>query len=225
MKTYEQFERATYKSVQKSCESGMSYVNRLQVAMDELGAKSLKELHAFLLLRQNALSPEDKKRVLTMTNGDMNTKKIERSMGTLARSILASGEVKKKVYPTNVVEPKTSYVTMDSKNAGYANPTFLAEADEADQDYVEQLASQGDADTLNIVSFEQDLEDMFQNVPDLHNALISYQEARTQILEREKSRGFWPSSGKGKSKSPGKFSQGRKGAGKGKATMRTESAR
>ena len=97
MRTYEQFEKAIYKTVQKSDESSMSYVNRLQVAMDELGAKSLKEFHAFLLLRQSALGPEDKKRVLTMTNGDMDSKKIEQSMRTLATSVLATGENRKKV--------------------------------------------------------------------------------------------------------------------------------
>ena len=53
MKTYEQFERAICKTVQKSDESSMSFVNRLQVVMDELGAKSVKEFHAFLLFCQN----------------------------------------------------------------------------------------------------------------------------------------------------------------------------
>ncbi|CAL1136285.1 unnamed protein product [Cladocopium goreaui] len=107
MKTYEQFAKAVYKTDQRSDESSMSFVNRLQ----------------------------DKKRVLTMTNGDMDTKKIEQAMRTLA------------------------------------------------------ILSPGDSDALNVVSFERDLEEMFQEVPDLHNALLSYQEARTKILEREK--GHW----------------------------------
>eukprot|EP00435_Cladocopium_sp_Y103_P051036 s1582_g15.t1 len=222
IKTYEQFERAVYKTVQKSDESSMSYVNRLQVAMDELGAKSLKEFHAFLLLRQSALSPEDKKKVLTMTNGDMDTKKIEQAMRTLATSILSPNDVKKKVYPTNFVEPESSYVAMESDpSASYGGSAYFVDDDEVDQEYLDQLASQGDADALNVVSFEQDLEDMFQNVPDLHQALISYQEARTKILERKKSRGFWPSTtGKGKSKSYGKFAAKGKSYGKGNLLMR-----
>ena len=199
----------------------MSYVNRLQVAMDELGAKSLKEFHAFLLLRQSALSPEDKKRVLTMTNGDIDTKKIEKSMRTLATSILASGDVKKKVYPTNYVEPEPSFVAMENEsNAGWMSPAYYAEEEEVDQEYVEMLATQGDADALNVVGFEQDLEDIFQNVPDLHNALVSYQEARAKILDRKKSRGFWPASGKGKSKGYGKYNMNRKGNGKGNLLLR-----
>ena len=221
MKTYEQFERAIYKTAQKTDESSMSYVNRLQVAMDELGAKSVKEFHAFLLLRQSALNPEDKKRVLTMTNGDMDTKKIEKSMRTLATSILASGDVKKKVYATNYVEPEPSFVAMENdSNAGWMSPAYYAEDEEVDQEYVEMLATQGDADALNVVGFEQDLEDIFQNVPDLHHALVSYQEARAKILDRKKSRGFWPASGKGKSKGYGKYNVNHKGNGKGNLLLR-----
>ena len=222
MKTYEQFEKAVYKTVQKSDESSMSFVNRLQVAMDELGAKSIKEFHAFLLLRQSSLSPEDKKRVLTMTNGDMDTKKIEQAMRTLATSILSSGEIKRKVYPTNYVEPEQNMVNNEQEafSAGNVSQYNSHEEEELDQEFVDHLASQGDSDALNVMSFERDLEEMFQEVPDLHNALLSYQEARTKILERKRSRGFWPATGKGKSKGAGKFSQFRKGSGKGSLLQR-----
>ena len=96
---------------------------------------------------------------------------------------------------------------------------YSYDTDEIEQEVVEQLASQVDADALNVIGFERDLEEMFQEVPDLHNALISYQEARTKILERKKSRGFWPSAGKGKTKGFGKF-QPRKGSGKGNLLQR-----
>eukprot|EP00435_Cladocopium_sp_Y103_P026438 s424_g6.t1 len=221
MRTYEQFEKAIYKTVQKSDESSMSYVNRLQVAMDELGVKSIQEFHAFLLLRQSAVTPEDKKRVLTMTNGEMSTKRIEQAMRTLATSILNSGEVRKKVYPTNYVEPETSFVVNDAEGMqGGGNPGHTYDDHELDQEYVDHLATQGDADALNVLSFEKDLEDMFQEVPDLHSALVSYQEARSKILERKKFRGFWPAAGKSKGKSGGKFQQYRKGGGKGNLLQR-----
>ena len=73
MKTYEVFEKAIYKTTQKADESTTSFVNRLQVAMDELGEVTVQEFHAFLLIRQSALTVEDKKRVLTMTGGTMET--------------------------------------------------------------------------------------------------------------------------------------------------------
>ena len=100
-------------------------------------------------------------------------------------------------------------------SAGSVNQYNSYEEEEIDQEFVDHLASQGDSDALNVVSFERDLEEMFQEVPDLHNALLSYQEARTKILERKRSRGFWPATGKGKSKGAGKFHQFRKGSGKG----------
>ena len=214
MRTYEQFERAIYKTVQKQDESSMSYVNRLQVAMDELGAKSIKEFHAFLLLRQSALHPEDKKKILAMTNGEMDTNKVSTAMRTLATSILSTGDVKKKVYPTNFVEPETTFVAADTEGSSYGAMN-QPEEEESDQDYVEMMAGQGDSDALNVVSFEKDLEEMFQAVPDLNMALISYQEARARIMEKKKSRGFWPSSyGRGKGKGGGKFQSFRKGGGK-----------
>ena len=54
------------------------------------------------------------------------------------------------------------------------------------------MAQNGTTDALNMVSFEKDLEELFQEVPDLQHALVSYHEARTKILEKKKSRGFWP---------------------------------
>ena len=209
MKTYELFEKALYKTNQKADESTTSFVNRLQVAMDELGAVDVKQFHAFLLLRQSALGVEDRKRVLTMTAGDMKVSKVEQAMRTLATSVLSSGaEPKKRVYPTNYVEPE---VEQDANMATTYHVVY--EEDEIDAETLEQMAQNGDSDALNMVSFEKDLEELFQEVPDLQHALVSYHEARTKILEKKKSRGFWPPyKGKGK----GGYNKGfKKGSGKG----------
>ena len=210
MKTYELFEKALYKTNQKADESTTSFVNRLQVAMDELGVVDVKQFHAFLLLRQSALGVEDRKRVLTMTAGDMKVSKVEQAMRTLATSVLSSGaEPKKRVYPTNYVEPE---VEQDANMATTYQVVY--EDDEIDAETLEKMAQNGDSDALNMVSFEKDLEELFQEVPDLQHALVSYHEARTKIMEKKKkSRGFWPPY-KGKNK--GGFSKGfKKGSGKG----------
>ena len=209
MKTYELFEKALYKTNQKADESTTSFVNRLQVAMDELGTVDVKQFHAFLLLRQSALGLEDRKRVLTMTAGDMKVSKVEQAMRTLATNVLSAGaEPKKRVYPTNYVEPE---VEQDANVA--ATYQIVYEEDEIDAETLEQMAQNGDSDALHMVSFEKDLEELFQEVPDLQHALVSYHEARTKILEKKKSRGFWPLY-KGKSK--GGFNKGfKKGSGKG----------
>ena len=222
MRTYELFEKAMYRTTQRSDESFMSYVNRLQVAMNDLGNVTVKQCHAFLLLRQSALTAEDRKRVLTMTGGDMDTLKIEKAMRTLATSVLNSGEPKKKIYPTNFVEPETS-AQGSTEGDGTSASIFVANHDDEENEFeiVEDFAQQGDADALHMLNFEKDLTDLFQEVPDLHSALVSYQEARTKIMEKKKSRGFWPgNSFKSKGKGFGSFKGGRKGGGKGNLLAR-----
>ena len=61
MRTFELFERAIYKTTQRPDESSLSFVNRLQVAFNELGSTTIDEMRAFLLLRQSTLTSEDKK--------------------------------------------------------------------------------------------------------------------------------------------------------------------
>eukprot|EP00434_Breviolum_minutum_P001860 symbB.v1.2.001649.t1/scaffold86.1/size363240/8 len=212
MRTFELFERAIYKTTQRPDESSLSFVNRLQVAFNELGSTTIDEMRAFLLLRQSALTSEDKKKVLTMTQGKMDKGLIEQSMRTLATSIL-SGEPKKKIYPINYVEPEV-------KEVPETDPTVTAyythvDEEDVDQESIEQLANQGDADALQVQAFEKDLEDLFQEIPDMHHALISYQTARQKLVEKKKYRGFWPSGrGKGSHSFGGGGKFGKKGKGK-----------
>ena len=212
MRTFELFERAIYKTTQRPDESSLSFVNRLQVAFNELGTTTIDEMRAFLLLRQSALTSEDKKKVLTMTQGKMETGPIEQSMRTLATSIL-SGEPKKKVYPINYVEPEVKEVSENDSTvtAYYTN----IDEEDVDQESIEQWANQGDADALQVQAFEKDLEDLFQEIPDMHQALISYQSARQKLVEKKKYRGFWPSGrGKGSQSFGGGGKFGKKGKGK-----------
>ena len=48
MQTYEKFERALYKTLQKSDETVLSYVNRMNVIWMELGGTTLQEMQAFI---------------------------------------------------------------------------------------------------------------------------------------------------------------------------------
>ena len=203
MVTFEKFERAMYKICQKVDESTLSYVNRLGVAFAELGDHvTVKDFHAFILLRQSCLSTDDKKKILTMTGGKMETKLIDQAMRSLATKVLAGpNDPKKKIYPVNYTEDEVNEQPEPNESAWVAH-----HEEEDDWDHVEQLAQQGDEDALTIQTFEQDLEDLFQSTPDLQSALVTYQEARQKLTERKKFRGFWPSS---------KFS-GSKGKGKGK---------
>ena len=217
MATYEKFEKVMYRISQKSDESTTSFVNRLGVAFAELGdTVTVKDFHAFVLLRQSCLSVDDKKKILTMTNGKMETKLIDQAMRSLATRVLTSAnEPKKKVYPVNYSEVDHGEPSEPGETAWHVSP----EEEDEEGESIEYLAQQGDADALTIQTFEQDLEDLFQSTPDLQTALVSYQEARMKLSERKKFRGFWPTSrgfgGKGKSKGKGKsFSKSTFGGGK-----------
>ena len=83
------------------------------------------------------------------------------------------------------------------------------------------MASSGDADALTVQGFERELTDLFQEVPDLHQALLSYQEARGRIVERKRNRGFWPLKGLNKS-GKGAGSMGAKGFRKGQSKGKDE---
>ena len=151
------------------------------------------QFRAFLSLRQSVLTPEDKKKMLTMTGGDMETKKVGQSMRTLATSVLST-EPKKKIYPTNYVDAEATNVSKDEDNQ--AQNVYYVQAEEEDALNVENLecmALNGDEDALLIQQFERNFEDMMQNIPELQSALLSHQEARQRISKRRRSRGFWPS--------------------------------
>ena len=208
MVTFEKFERALYKIVQKPDESTMSYTNRLNVAFDDLGSEvKVQDVKAFILLRQSCMTSDDKKKVLTMTSGKMDTKLIDQAMRSLATRVLTGGnDPKKKVYPVNFTEEEPAE-TSDSFEPAWNVTSLGHDEDYEDAEWIEQLASQGDSDALVIQTFEHDLEDLFQSTPDLQTALISYQEAHLKLSERKKFRGFWPSGsrppfqkGKGKGK-------------------------
>ena len=199
LKTFELFEKALYKATQQNDEASHSYVLRLQAAFDDLGDKAtLQEMQASILLRQSGLTNEDKKRALSMTNGELNLKSIEQAMRKLSTRVLFSaGETKKKIYPTNYVEPDEAQPHVEDE--GSMHSTYHALAEEEDtfsSEAINALAQAGDEDAMMIQQFERDFEDMMQDVPDLQHALVSYQAARNRINKRRRSRGLWPRRGK-----------------------------
>ena len=221
LKTFELFEKALYRVVQKPDEAAHSYTLRMQAAFDDLGEKTtLKEMQAFVLLRQSCLTNEDKKRVLAMVDGKLTWKEVEKAMRTLStRVLLGAGEQKKKIYPTNFTESEDVAASNDDDmNTQSTYQVVVEDEDALTAEVIEMLAQSGDDDALVVQQFERDSEDMMQDIPDLQSALVSYQEARARISDRRRSRGFWPP--KGRTKGHGKdhhggFRGGRKGGQKG----------
>ena len=205
LQTYEKCERALFRVTQKADETTMSYVNRINVAFGDLSANTtVADLKAFILLRQSSLSAEDKRKVITLTGGEMSATKMEKAMRSLSTKILGSGpgsqsEAKKKVYPVNFVDDETNDEPIN----------FTAEDDAYDEELVLQtLSEQGDEDALVIQDFEEQLIDLCQDNAELSLCFSAYSEARGRIRDKLKSRGFWPSKGKGKSKRKGKGKRG-----------------
>ena len=200
LQTYDKCEKALYRIQQKGDETTMSYVNRLSVAFHELGdSVTIKELRAFILLRQSNLNTEDKRKVITLTGGTLDASKIENAMRTLSTKILSSGmEVKKRIYPANFAEEN------DYEDAN------MAEDDRDEDAIIEQMAEEGDEDAIFVTDYENQVLDLVQELPELASCFTSYTAARQRLKERNKSRGFWPPRGaKGKSKGKGKFGGGR----------------
>ena len=70
------------------------------------------------------------------------------------------------------------------------------------------------ADALTASNFEGEFDELPQETPEMFEALTRYSEARSNLVEKRRSRGFWPikgknKSGKGKGKSFGKKSKDR----------------
>ena len=121
LKTFELFEKCLYKVIQKPDETAHSYAMRLQAAFNDLGDQvTVKQMQAFVLLRQSATNNEDKKRVLAMTDGQLAVNRVEQAMRTLSTKVLLSGQdVKKKVYPTNYIEDPNPHPDPSNEDENY----------------------------------------------------------------------------------------------------------
>ena len=82
---------------------------------------------------------------------------------------------------------------------------------ELEADYVEAMVAQDDPDAQLVQSFEAEFEDFIQETPELHQAMITYVEARQKLLDKRKVRGFWPPKGTGKGGFKGKWQKGKGG--------------
>ena len=97
----------------------------------------------------------------------------------------------------------------DQHETAYKAPDDLTE-----EEYLEQLASEGDSDAVLIADFELAAQDTIQEDSELAVTLTAYQQARHRLAERFRNRGFFPSrpfTGQGKGKGFGS-----KAGGKGK---------
>ncbi|CAL1130052.1 unnamed protein product [Cladocopium goreaui] len=168
---------------------------------------TLEEVQAYVLLRQSTLSADDKKRILLEHGGELKygpVVKAFRLLGSRFFNEFQTGRSsqKNKVYDVNVSEADQHehHATVET---GHHERAFFTHADEheveLEPDFIEALIAQDDADALTVSTFEGEFEEFLQETPEMYEALTSYIEARSKLVEKRKSRGFWPVKGKGKS--------------------------
>ena len=207
---YEYFEKSLYGTIQRSDESNDSFLSRMEANFVELLSRNttLEEVQAYVLLRQSTLPAEDKKRILLEHEGELKYKPVVKSFRLLGSRFFhefqsGRSSQKTKVYDVNLSEPSDGHDGSASHESGpveRAYHTYNMEEyePELDQEYIDALVSQEDADALTVSTFEGEFEEFLQETPEMYEALTSYIEARSKLVEKRRSRGFWPIKGKGK---------------------------
>jgi hypothetical protein len=202
-KKYETFEKAIYRCQQRNDESNDSYLARADVLWTELLASkvSLPELQAYAILRGSQLSAEDKKRVIleseATTQGVLEMSKVNAAVRMLGsgffHDVTGAKKVKGKIYDNHALIAED---VAESERVLVAEETF-------EEDFVDQLAAEGDDDAILVCEYESAMQDTIQEDEELAQAYNAYTEARKRLSDRFKNRGFWPSSGSFKGKSKG----------------------
>ncbi|CAE7939388.1 unnamed protein product [Symbiodinium necroappetens] len=183
---------------------------------------TFEQVRAYILLRQSQLSMEDRKKIIVEMGGSLEYKKVCSSIRLLGSRFFADLQgqktAKTRTYDANLVEDAPPEEGERAYGAFSASAADEGEI-ELDDNFLEIMVASEDQDALQVQAFEEELENFFQDTPELQEALVSYIEARSRLLAKKKSRGFWPiGAGKGSTKG----GRGFKGSGKGKGKHREQ---
>lgn len=211
---YADAEKALFQCSQLGDESHDSYLARADVLWTRLMTQklSLEDLQAYVTLRGAQLSHEDKKRVIIDSDNSLEGKltmvKVSESIRMLGTTFFQEMTgankkgVKAKVYDQSLL------VAEDVEHSGDHEDSIHATGHDevAEDEFIENLAHEGDEDAVFVADFETAATDVVQADEDLAAAFSMYMEARRKLSEKYRSRGFWPLTTKGKSKGyKGKF--------------------
>ena len=195
---YDLFERALYQVAQKQDESHDSYLARHDAAFEDLLNRkvSLEEVRAYVLMRQSLLNSDERKRVIMDSQGELtydNARKQIRLLGSRFFQELQAGSggrgMKLKTYDVNYVDEEIALFHEETP-------------DEVDDELlIATMAEEGDEDANFVQEFEEQIMVACQESSELSGCFMAYQEARSRLKEKARSRGFWPLSGqKGREK-------------------------
>ncbi|CAJ1330317.1 unnamed protein product, partial [Effrenium voratum] len=173
---YEYFEKALYQTIQKSDESNNSYLARHDANFEELLARSttLEEVRAYVLLRQSNLNPEDKKKIVVEQSGKLQYEPVAKAVRFLGSRFFQEfqggrqPQSKTRIYDVNFTEGPEE-PTLGSSGAERAFAAQNQSQDEVepelDAEFIEVMVAQEDQDALMVAGFENELEELFQDVP------------------------------------------------------------
>ena len=213
---YEKFEKALYGISQRSDESNDSYLARHEILFEDVISQgaNLSDMRAYVLLRNSSLSSEDKKRVLVESKGDLKYETVTSAIRMLGAKFFHDVQGQQKQYKTKTYD--VNHVQeVDDEGAYYEDQIYMSATDNSDvpEFVVEQFINEGDEDALTVQQFEEALIDTIQGDSEMTAYMSAYLDARKRLSEKSKSRGFWPTRGKGfgkKGKQKNPFNRNRK---------------
>lgn len=173
---YEKFERVIYNVSQKGDESNESYMARHDIMFEDMLSQgaTLADMRAYLLLRNSALSAEDKKRVIVEAAGDLTYDAVTKAIRMLGAKFFmeVQGQTKNlrtKAYDINVLaDQDEEEANFGDHSGGHREPPELSEQ------LVDALLSEGDEDALVVHQFEEALIDAVQNDEEAAACMSSY---------------------------------------------------
>ena len=141
---------------------------------------SFEELRSYILLRQSQLSSKDKKRIVIEHSGQLSYAKVKSSMRLLGSRFFQDmqnqrNSTRTKTYDANYVDEdlRDNTEEPDIDNAMTAMASLLGQEDnDLDPEFVQAMAAMKDPDAVNIAAFKSELEEFFQETPELHQALV-----------------------------------------------------
>ena len=201
---YEKFEKALFGTSQRQDESNESYLARHEILFEDLLGQNvtITDVRSYILLRNSALSAEDKKKVIVDAKGDLKYETVTSAIRLLGSKFF--GEVQGQPKSTKKQYDVNYTLENDEEPSAMDDQIFISEGMELPDQLVEQFASEGDEDALVVHQFEESLIDFLQGDEEMSTLLTAYADARRRLAEKSKGRGFWPIKGsgfKGKGKS------------------------
>ena len=124
---YERFERAIYSTVQKGDETHESYMARHEVQFEDLLSQgaTLKDVRAYILLRNSGLTSEEKKKIIVDAQGDLTYDVVVSALRLLGskffQEVQATGKnpSRTKAYDVNYMQEEDDeiYVAYEDNNS------------------------------------------------------------------------------------------------------------